>query len=174
MMKRKVNKDFDIPFKGLALGNHQYSFKIGKKFFNNIEYSEIENGEVTAEVEMLKETTMLVFNFALHGSVKLTCDRCLENYHQPIEGNFKLIVKFGEEPEELSDEIITISHNDDDFDLTHYLYEYIVLLLPLKHVHPDDEDGNQTCSVEMLEQIAEYSEKKSDPRWEALKNIKLD
>jgi uncharacterized metal-binding protein YceD (DUF177 family) len=173
-MKSRNNNDFDIPFKGLALGTRQYSFKIGNKFFNTIEYSEIKKGDVTADVELIKESTMLIFNFSLKGSVELNCDRCLENYHQPIKGNFKLIVKFGEQPEELSDEIITISNDDTDFDLTHYLYEYIVLLLPLKHVHPDDENGNPACSVDMLNQIAEYSEKKSDPRWAALKNIKLD
>ena len=173
-MKKRTNHEFDIPYKGLALGTHLFDFKIRDSFFKNIEYSEIKRGNVDADVELIKESTMLIFNLYIQGSVELMCDRCLEKYNQKLEGDFKLIVKFGEETEEISDEIITISADSNEFNLTHYLYEYIVLLLPLKHVHPDDDDGNHTCNVEMLKQIEEYSETRADPRWAALKDIKLD
>jgi len=173
-MKKRGSSDFEILFKGLGLGTHQFDFEIGDSFFKNLSYSEIARGKVMAKVELIKESTMLIFDFNLKGYVDLVCDRCLEQYAQPLEGSFKLIVKFGEEPEEVSDEIITIPFEQAAFDLTHYFYEYIVLLLPLKHVHPDDENGNSTCNVEMLKQIDEYSKKESDPRWAALKNIKLD
>jgi uncharacterized metal-binding protein YceD (DUF177 family) len=173
-MKKRGSSDFEIPFKGLGLGTHQFDFEIGDSFFKNLSYSEIARGKVMAGVELIKESTMMIFDFTLKGYVDLVCDRCLEQYAQPLEGSFKLIVKFGEEPEEVSDEIITIPFEQAAFDLTHYFYEYIILLLPLKHVHPDDENGNSTCNVEMLKQIDEHSKKESDPRWAALKNIKLD
>ena len=173
-MKKRSDSDFEIPFKGLGLGTHLFDFEIGNSFFKNLSYSEIAKGKVLAKVELIKESTMLIFNFALKGDVELVCDRCLEQYTQPLEGSFKLIVKFGEESEEISDEIITIPFEQATFDLTHYFYEYIVLLLPLKHVHPDDEEGNSTCNVEMLKQIDEHGKKEADPRWAALKNIKLD
>lgn len=173
-MRKKGSSDFEIPIKGLALGTHQFDFKIEDSFFKNLAYSEIDNGKVTADVKLIKESNMLIFNFSINGYVNLLCDRCLEQYKQSLEGEFKLIVKFGEELEEVSDEIITIPFGQTVFDLTHYFYEYIVLLLPLKHVHPDDKDGNSTCNVEMLEQIDKNSKKDSDPRWAALKDIKLD
>jgi len=173
-MKKRVDKSFEIPYTGLVLGNHQFNFEIGESFFKNIEYSEIKLGKVKARVNLIKESTMLVLNFSLQGFVTLMCDRCLENYNQDIEGSFKLIVKFGEQAEEISDEMITVLADDSSLNLEPFLYEYIVLLLPLKHVHPDDEDGNHTCDVEMLKQIDEYSETKADPRWDALKDIKLD
>jgi len=173
-MKKSDCSDYEIPFKGLGLGTHQFDFEIGDSFFKNLSYSEITRGKVWAEVELIKESTMLILDFVLKGEVELTCDRCLEQYTQPLEGSFKLIVKFGEEPEEVSDEIIIIPFEQAAFDLTQYFYEYIVLLLPLKHVHPDDEEGNSTCDVEMLKQIDEHGNRESDPRWAALKNIKLD
>jgi len=174
MMKKRTSNEFDIPYAGMALGLHQFNFEIGDSFFKDIEYSEIEQGNIKAGVELLKESTMLVLNFSLQGSVKLMCDRCLESYDQTIKGNFKLIVKFGEDQEELSDELVTIPADSSSFNLTHYLYEYIILLLPLKHVHPDDKDGNHTCNTDMLNRLDEYSETKTDPRWAALKDIKLD
>ncbi len=173
-MKKRGSSDFEVPFKGLALGTHQFDFKIGDSFFNNLSYSEIAGGKVMAEVELIKESTMLIFNFSMKGFVDLVCDRCLEKYPQPLEGSFKLIVKFGEEPKEVSDEIITIPFEQAAFDLTHYFYEYIVLLLPLKHMHPDDDEGNSTCNSDMLEQLNKHSKTKADPRWAALKDIKLD
>ena len=173
-MKKRDGNDFEIPFKGLGLGTHPFDFEIGSSFFKKLSYSEITGGNVGANVELIKESTMLIFNFSFTGYVDLICDRCLEQYAQPVEGSFKLIVKFGEEPEEVSDEIITIPFEQATFDLTHYFYEYIVLLLPLKHVHPDDDEGNSTCNIEMLEQIDKHSKAVSDPRWAALKDIKLD
>lgn len=173
-MNMREDSNFDIPFGGLALGSHQFDFKIGDLFFKSIEYSEIKHGNVNAEVELIKESTMLVFNFYLKGYVELVCDRCLDKYKQELEGTFKLIVKFAEEAEEISDEIITVPHDKTDINLTHYLFEYIVLLLPLKHVHPDDEDGNNSCNKEMLHILEEHVVTKTDPRWAALKNIKLD
>ncbi len=173
-MKKSGSSDYEIPFKGLGLGTHQFDFEIGDTFFQSLSYSEIAKGKVMAAVEMIKESTMLILDFMLKGEVELDCDRCLEKYSQPLEGSFKLIVKFGEEPEEVSDEIITIPFEQAAFDLRHYFYEYIVLLLPLKHVHPDDEKGNSTCDVEMLKQIEKHGKRDSDPRWAALKNIKLD
>ena len=173
-MKKREDSNFDIPFGGLALGAHQFDVKINDSFFKSIEYSEIKQGNITAEVKLIKESTMLLFNFYLRGYVELVCDRCLENYNQELEGTFKLIVKFAEEEEEISDEIITISHDKTNINLTHYLYEYIILLLPLKHVHPDDENGEHTCNVEMLQQLEKHVGTKTDPRWAALKNIKLD
>jgi len=173
-MKKRHNSEYDIPYAGMALGTHRFNFKIGDSFFNDIEYSEIEQGDVIANVELLKESNMLVLQFSFQGSVKLMCDRCLEKYNQNVKGSFKLIVKFGEEEEELSDELVTIPADSSSFNVTHYLYEYIVLLLPLKHVHPDDKDGNHTCNTDMLNRLDKYSEEKSDPRWAALKDIKLD
>lgn len=173
-MKKREDSNFDIPFGGLALGSHKFDFIIGDTFFKSVEYSEIKRGDVAVEIELIKESTMLIFNFYLSGYVELVCDRCLENYNQELEGTFKLIVKFAEEAEEISDEIITVSHDKTSINLAHYLYEYIILLLPLKHVHPDDENGEHTCNVEMLQQLEKHVRTKTDPRWAALKKIKLD
>lgn len=112
------------------------------------------------------------FLFHFNGSVKLMCDRCLEDYDQPVEGNFRLIVKYGEEFQEISDEIIEIPFTEHRIDLSQYIYEYIQLMLPMKHVHPDDELGNSTCKSEMLEKLNELSKPATDPRWDALLKLK--
>ena len=56
------------------------------------------------------------------------------------------------------------------------MYEYVATALPIRHVHPDDENGLSTCDSEMLNlldkmQQKDDDEKEIDPRWEKLKEL---
>jgi uncharacterized metal-binding protein YceD (DUF177 family) len=58
------------------------------------------------------------------------------------------------------------------------MYEYVATALPIRHVHPDDENGLSTCDTEMLNlldkmQQKDDDEKEIDPRWEKLKELKV-
>jgi uncharacterized metal-binding protein YceD (DUF177 family) len=168
----KKNSELIIPFKGLSMGKHHYDFVVADSFFRDFEFPEIRTGNVSLSLELEKEASMLAFEFHLEGSVFLPCDRCLEEYEQPLNGDFRLIVKMGETFQELSDEMVEIPAMEARFDLGQYIYEYIQLMLPLKKVHPDDEDGNSTCSTEMLKKLENHIQQDTDPRWDALKNLK--
>ena len=171
-MKSSKN-DYVITFKGLELGSNFFEFEIGDKFFEEKGVQDFRKGKLTANVELLKESTMLILNFDIKGFVELECDRCLEMYDHALNKKERLIVKFGEHKAELSDELVVIPHEDYQIDISQFLYEFIVLSLPIKHVHPDDEFGNSTCNRDMLDRL-ENLNIKTDVRWDALKNIKLD
>lgn len=166
--------EYIIPVGGLSLGSHQYTYKIDDTFFSNFEFFDTDKGLLNLEVEMVKESNLLDFKFYFNGYIELRCDRCLDKFNMNIENSFRLIVKYSDKYEEISDEVITIPDTESNIDLSQYIYEYINLMLPIKKVHPDDENGNSTCNIEMLVRLDNYSEQQSDPRWDALKNIKLD
>lgn len=161
-----------IPFKGLSIGNHHYDFVISDSFFESFEPLNIQKGKIDLSLDFEKESGLLSLLFHFNGTVSLTCDRCLEEYDQPVADDFRLIVKFGEDYQEITDEIVEISITEHRFDLSQYIYEYVQLMLPLKHVHPDDALGNSTCKPEMLEKLKELSKPATDPRWEALSKLK--
>ncbi|MCE3280761.1 MAG: hypothetical protein K0S44_2952 [Bacteroidetes bacterium] len=123
---------------------------------------------------------MMSLEFKISGTVKVPCDLCTEEFDMPITGDYKLIVKVGgSDTANEDDDIIMIAANEHELDLAQYIYEYIVLSLPIKRVHPDDEDGNSTCDPEMIEKVKKYltddpGDDKSDPRWDGLKGIKLN
>ncbi len=167
-------KQFVIPFRGLGVGNHSFEFRIDEKFFEAIEYSELKNGNVNLKLELTKEERMLVFEFHFEGTVEVTCDRCLDDFDFPVNGNEQLIVKFGEDWEEESDAIVIIPESEHQFDLSQYIYEYINLLLPMQRIHPDNDKGKSTCNAEMLARLGSTSEKKEDhdPRWDVLLKLK--
>ena len=165
-------KQFVIPFSGLKAGNYTFTFEIDDRFFEHFEYSEIKHGRIHVDVVLERQQRMMVFNFLIAGNVILPCDRCGEIFSQPVDGEEKLIVKFGPEHEEESEDILVITEAEHELDLSQYIYEYIHLLLPMRKVHGNDENGNSLCNPDVISRIAEQEEQPGDPRWEALRKLK--
>lgn len=166
--------EYILPIKGLPLGDHEYCYKIDHSFFEKFDHFGNDTGILDLKIEMIKESNLMDFRFHFTGTLELQCDRCLDIFNMAIDQEFRLIIKYGERYEEISDEVITIPADQSNLDLSQFVYEFINLMIPLKKVHPDDEDGYSTCNQEMIDRLYTDSETKTDPRWEALKNIKLD
>ena len=163
---------FIIPFSGLKVGNHAFTFEIDDKFFEHFEYSEIKKGELHVDCLLDKQARMMVLYFDISGTVRVPCDRCAEEFDMPIEGQQKLIVKFGVDHTEESEDILVIAEKEHELDVSQFLYEYIHLLLPFKKVHGTDENGNSLCDPEVIRYIKETEGHPVDPRWEVLKKLK--
>ncbi len=177
----QTRKEYIIQFVALSFGEHKYEFKVNDKFFEHLDYSEIKQGDITVNLNLLKQSSMMVLQFDISGTVKMTCDLCATEFDLPIEGNYKLIVKVGgADDNKEDDDIITIAANEHQLDLAQYIYEYITLSLPIKREHPLDKKGKPTCDKEMLKKVKKFlikeekKEENTDPRWDGLKNIKLN
>jgi len=86
-----------IPLDGLEEKEYSFDFKVDDAFFQSFDGGEIKGGEVDVKVTLLKKKTSLLINFDLSGTVKLTCDRCLELYQQPIAIDDEVLVNYGDE-----------------------------------------------------------------------------
>ncbi|MCQ2203120.1 MAG: DUF177 domain-containing protein [Bacteroidales bacterium] len=173
-----------IPFKSMADGVHNFRYKVGDDFFAEIDNSLIERGDIDAVVEMTKNSQMLRFHFELNGKITVPCDVCLEDMDYPIEEcEGDMVVKFGETTEEISDELFQLAEGENEISVAQWIYEILAVSLPMRFVHPEDENGNPTCNAEMLEKLNQYlvTEVKTDPekpimeatdpRWDALKGL---
>ncbi|NLP57705.1 DUF177 domain-containing protein [Lutibacter sp. B1] len=176
-------KEFDISFIGLKEGMHQFEYKIEKLFFDFFEYDEFYNSNVKVDLSFLKKTTMFELNFDFNGWVEVACDLTNELYKQPIKSNIELIVKFGNEFNDENEELLIIPHSEFKINIAQYIYEAIVLAVPLKRIHPGVEDG--TLHSDILEKLKEFeikeeqeqeeeNTKEIDPRWNKLKDILID
>lgn len=166
-------RDFIVPFSGLSIGNHSFEFKIDDTFFDHFEYSSVHKADMDAIVMLDRKERMLVFSFHLNGKIETICDRCGDVFMLNIEEDENLIVKFGEKYEEESGEMITIPETDYKIDLAPFLYEYVTLSIPMKAVHPDDENGESTCNKDalaLLNRLREHNN--TDKRWDALSKLK--
>ena len=169
----KALQEFEIPFLGLKEGVHDYAFDIDAEFFESFDYSEVKQGQIHVDVSMERQERMLIFVFNIKGSVELPCDRCLAPMQQEVAGDERLIVKFGQEWEEESEEVIIMPETESRIDISGFIYEYIMLMLPYKKVHQESEEtGESTCDESMVEKVEQHSAKETDPRWDALKELK--
>ncbi len=185
-------KQFNIPHINLSLGIHHFDFEVNDAFFSHFEESEIQKADVKVGIELLKESSMMVLEFSIQGEVEVICDRCLDTFYLPLDNQYRLIVKFGEDYQEQSDEVIVIPTGDSPLYLGQIIYEYLHLSLPLKKVHPEDANGHSGCNPAIMEALKQYTKtteqdeedkdqeekdytnKQGDPRWDALRNLKFN
>lgn len=168
-------KGYDIPFVGLKQGKHEFDYQIKDNFFSDKEYSLVKKGNVEVELDLTKQDVLLILEFRISGEVWVECDRCLEEFPLEIEAENRIIIKFGDEAFEESDEIVVIPRESSEINVEQFIYEFINLALPIKKVHPDDEDGNSLCNPDVLKKLngnaPETNDSIIDPRWEGLKNF---
>lgn len=173
-------KQFVINFGSLPNGEHEFNFEVDDTFFQHFENSLIQKGDVGVLVVMEKKENMLLLDFTMEGVVTVPCDRCLEDLDLEIEAYNELIVKFGAEEEEETEEVVVLSPKEYELNVAQYIYEFLTVLIPLRNVHDEEENG-QGCDPEVLKEIEKHLAKEPsnekeedapiDPRWEALKNI---
>ena len=177
----KPLKEFTIPFVGLKIGKHQFEYKIEKSFFEYFEYEEFNDVNVDVYLELDKKTTLLELNFKITGAVNINCDVTNEPYNQHIENEFDLVVKFGDEYNDEDTDILIVPHGTYEINIQQYIYELIVLAVPIKRIHPGVEDG--TLDSDILKKLEELSpklkeekdiEEEVDPRWNTLKKLLTD
>jgi len=101
----------------------------------------------------------------------VACDRCLEQMELPIEGYERLIVKFGESNIEESDDVLILNENEHNLDISGYIYDYIMIRIPIKKVHKEDQNGISECNPKMIEILEKLSERKVENRFDKLKDL---
>lgn len=177
VMKMGRFEKFTIPFVGLATGHHQFAFEIDDSFFVLFENTVINEAEVHVDLDLHKTNESLTLLFRLQGNVKVTCDRCLEPFMMPVDTLQGVIVKFGDEQQGDDDEVVVIPHGSHEINVAQHIYDFISLQIPYRVVHPDKADGTSGCDPEFISRMNDLEvsdeEKPEDPRWDALKKIKL-
>lgn len=174
-------KEYLIPFAGLKIGKHQFDYQLDNTFFEHFNFSEFNSANIKVEVVLEKKSTMLELNFKHKGTVNVPCDLSNEAFDLPIKGKLKLIVKFGETFNDDNEELLILPHGEFQVDVSQYIYENIVLSVPVKKVHPGVKDGTlDTEALKTLEKLAPKQEEEKeehediDPRWAELKKLLTD
>ena len=185
---------YNIPLKNLAPGVHTYEYELDRKFFEAIDGDEVRKGDVSVILNVRKTSSTFEFNFEIEGVIKVPCTRCLDDMDLGVDTKSRLIVKFGSEYSEESDEIVIIPEDEGEINIAWFLYEFIALTIPIKHTHPPGEcnrvvsskynkhravsaDDDEDDSDEFISEDSETQEEdtpQNDPRWDALRGLELD
>jgi uncharacterized metal-binding protein YceD (DUF177 family) len=178
-------KEYLIPFVGLKLGKHKFEYQINNAFFEIFDYNEFQNSNIKVNVVLEKKSTMLEITFKHAGTINVPCDLTSEDFDMPIKGSMKLIVRFGDAFNNENEELLILPFGEFEIDVSQYIYETIVLSVPLRRVHPGIKDGSlKTEALTKLKELTIKEQKKEnkkedkeeniDPRWDKLKQLLTD
>lgn len=188
----KFLRSFDIDVIKFKEGVHEIDFSIEDNFFQQFEDNDIvEKGGLTVRVMMNKGANLIEMSFHIVGTVRLTCDRSLEEFDYPIDTTQEIIYKYGSEEKEIDEDVYMITRDTPSVNVAQLIYEFIILSLPAKKIHPDyrneldDEDLEAEGGYVYLDDSFESDEERAeenesgeneneiaDPRWEMLKKLK--
>lgn len=183
---------YKIPLKSLEIGTHEFDYKLDTAWFELIDGQEVRKGDVRAKLKVRYNGKVYEVHFSLSGNIEIPCDRCLDEMSLPIEEQSDLFVKFGESYAEESDNVIVVPETEGELNVAWFLYEMIVLSIPLKHVHApgkcnkemtsklkrhltrhknDEDDGTMTDESDFFADMDEGNQE-INPIWEKLKELK--
>jgi len=165
--------DYNIDIFKLSNSSHQYDFEFDDSFFDLFEESLVEKGNGGISLVLLKSDSFIQLKFEITGEIELVCDRSLEPFWNKLELKNKLLLKFGDDWEELSDEILMMPRGEQTINVAQYIYEFIGVSIPMKKLHPkfnnEDEEDDFLYSSE---DSKEDDNSTIDPRWKKLKDLK--
>ncbi len=175
-------------------GERNYDFHLDRLFFSDMECSDMRDANLDVVLKVVHRNGAYELDFALTGDVTVPCDRCLDDLMIPVEAGYRIVVKYGDEFRQDSDELLVIPESDDSVNVAYMIYDTAMLALPIKRVHPmgkcnramsallkkhraislDDSDAE--IENELLDGIDDAQvgdSAPSDPRWDALKGLNI-
>ena len=164
-----------IDLNSLTDGITELRFVLDDEYFEAIDAPEIRHGKLSVELTIERKSSLFELTFVTEGTVTVPCDICLEDMDQSIETEDKLVARFGEEYSE-DDDLVTVSKDEGILDVSWFIYEFIALDIPIKHVHAPGK-----CNRDMVKALEEHSANRSgageseeaiDPRWSGLLKLK--
>jgi len=167
---------YKIDLKGLTEAETTREFDLDDDYFAALDGAQLEHGALHVSVSIRKMTGFFELQFHTEGSVTVSCDRCLDDMDQPIEADNRLMVKLGDTYSD-DDDTVTIDENEGILDLSWFIYEFVMLAIPIKHVHaPGKCNSAMTRKLDELSGAVRSGEEEAeaiDPRWEKLLNLKV-
>ena len=181
----KALKTFTINFASLADGEHLFDYQINNKFFKNFEAALVQKGNIEVKLSLVKFLDSLELNFIFQGTVVTACNICTEDFDFPVEGADQILIKLVSEIPKQEDEfdIVYMKEGISSINIAEMLYEMLMLSIPIRTVHPRNEEGKYICNPEMLkyleinEDIEASDQEANDgdninPIWDELKKLK--
>ncbi|MFC1493463.1 DUF177 domain-containing protein [candidate division KSB1 bacterium] len=164
-----------IKIRGLEEGEHTFNFEekpseydLDQKYFCRELNSEVKI-DVLGKNYYIKVTTDTVYN--------AECDRCLEDINLDLSVNTSLVYTEDNtlDPEHQEDDLCILPANEDTADLTDLVRQQLVINLPMKNLCKEDCKGLcSDCGANLNTEKCKCKRDTIDPRWEALRNIKLN
>jgi uncharacterized metal-binding protein YceD (DUF177 family) len=171
----------EIAFVGLKPGIHEFSYEVDDKFFAELEDKEFSSCQATVKLQLDKKTSFMLLKFEIGGKADVTCDRCGNALTKDLWDEFNMVVKLVENPEEMNEQeddpdIHYISRTESHLYLNDWIYEFVLLSIPLQKMCSPEQMGGPQCNTEVLAKLKqmedEVQENNSNELWKGLQQFK--
>lgn len=188
--------EYKLPLKSLSVGVHEFDFHLDKQFFVNMESADIHGADLDVHLKVNYNGDFYTLDFHIVGELTLICDRCLDNLQFPVDTDYHIVVKYGDDYNDDSDEVLELPESDTSLNVAYMIYDTVVLTIPIKHVHPmgkcnrqmsallkkhratvSDEDAElENGLIDEIDNIDQEqgNDVSTDPRWDALRKLSCD
>jgi uncharacterized metal-binding protein YceD (DUF177 family) len=174
----KHNREFEIAWLGLKVGEHVYEFNIGDEFMQE-RGAPAETHDWNAQVKLRFDRQLSFFrlHFDISGSVVVPCDRCGDEFPLGLWDEFSLLIKLtgeDEDEKETDDEadVAFVSRHETVIDISGWIYEFVMLSVPLQRVHPEGQCNPE--ALKLLNQLGAAEDAPEHDIWKGLKNISIE
>ena len=178
---------YKVELKNMLEDVRRYEYVLDNDFFVSIDAPEIQKGKLHVDLTVKKSMGVFVLTFHTEGSVVVPCDRCLDDMDILVNTDDELKVKLGAAFSD-EDDIVVVPEEDGYINVAWFMYEFIALSLPMKHVHAPGKcnkammgalskhlrsSADEESYVSELEEEEDDTdvEREIDPRWNELKKI---
>ena len=169
VMSKKLLRKFDIKIQSLSNNEHKFRFEFNQDLFDFFsQENEIINTNGNCEVSLIKSDIMLDVKFTIDGQTDLICDRTLKKFTYSLNSDKKILFKFGEGDQELSEEMVVIDRNKSKMNMGKFIYEFFILELPVKRLHPSVKNEDNIDNFVFTTKKT----KDTDPRLDPLNKLK--
>jgi uncharacterized metal-binding protein YceD (DUF177 family) len=171
----------EIAFVGLKPGLHEFSYEVDDKFFAELEGKEFTGCEATVKLLLDKKNGFMLLKFEVGGKADVSCDRCGNTITKDLWDEFNMVVKLVENPDEMNTQeedpdVQYISRSESHLHLNDWIYEFVLLSIPLQRMCTQEEMGGPLCNKEVLAKLKkmedEVKDSNSDELWKGLQQFK--
>jgi len=161
-VKKSVLNTYKIDIFRLENKQYLHEFEGNDDFFEALDQELIQKGKFNAKVVLNKNETMIQMMYHITGSVELTCDRSLDLFDFPVDITQKMILKFSDHNEEITEELMLIDRNTQYINVAQDIFDFIGLQIPIKKLHPRFIKDEVTYESLMKKFEEEYEEEDID------------
>lgn len=141
---------YRLYLRDLPEGVFEVSYLLDDEFIARGKAFELYGGEVEVVLNGTRAGEVFHVSFSLKGEVDTPCTRCEEPLRYPLSESFQMVIKLGEVYADDGDQELIVPRTSPTLELDDLLYNFLVLSLPLRRVHPDGE-----CTAEVENYLAE-------------------
>jgi uncharacterized metal-binding protein YceD (DUF177 family) len=174
----KHSREFEIAWQGLKPGISTFRYDIDDEFMKErVEGNEFKDWKATIGLTFDKKSNFFMLHFDVDGSVIVPCDRCGDDFPIKLWDEFDLVIKLTSDDTKViedEDDVVFIPRSETVIDISKWLYEFVMLSVPLQHIHPDvnDEPGCNPIALNLLNKLSEPADEAKNSIWQGLEQFK--